>query len=465
MVNPKERLADGAKGMQLMKPSTQKPLISRPNPLIKDVSNRLYSNKDKTGDVTFASGRETVVAHKSVLATLSPKYEAQFYGIGSSNCDVVEITEPVAAFHEFLQFFYLAEVVLTSENIEHVLSLAKDALVDEIINECFRFLSETVSVDSLCQTYHLALTYGSDGLVEFCERQIGRHSGEILASEGFLSSNRDIVLSILQMDSLNCKETVVFNACIEWANHPDQPTAQLRDVLGSLLYQIRFGTMSFEEFISCYKAHKDLFTDAERDEILFTIGNLAEFSARLFNDEPRGAPYRKWDEKTAVECNRVLTEVNTGTFHFGNYSTEFSCSSAVLLGGFYCVCLVGMAGCPIAEKYVTAHISIARKKTAREADGRSVYEATEQLTFQTDAHVFVKIPRPIHINPALVYAIQVEIKEGFSANTYKFKNEVTLSDGTTVNFYGTQGLVTGVLLNHCQEPGMIASNQDDETNI
>lgn len=40
----------------------------------------MFELRDKTGDITFNVGTKQIKAHKCVLAALSPKYMAQFYG-------------------------------------------------------------------------------------------------------------------------------------------------------------------------------------------------------------------------------------------------------------------------------------------------------------------------------------------------------------------------------------------------
>ncbi|XP_031635390.1 kelch-like protein 8 [Contarinia nasturtii] len=191
------------------------------NPLVSEVCTRMYENKGKTGDVKFKIGTDEISAHKCVLASLSPKYEAQFYGeFDDTKSDVIEVKDVTAdAFKEYLQFFYLNEFPLTHANIEHVLSLAELSLVEEFVDECINFLIETLSVETVCLTYCVAIKHGCEDVIELCERKISLHSDEVFASKDFVSSSREVIFNILQLDSLNCKETDVFNACIKWAKH------------------------------------------------------------------------------------------------------------------------------------------------------------------------------------------------------------------------------------------------------
>lgn len=444
--------------------SSKKVLKGRVNLLAMQTTSRLFSNRDKTGDIKFKIGHEEVWAHKCVLAALSPKYETQFYGAGDfddKNSNVIEVKEvTAAAFKEFLQFFYLKVIQLTHENIEHVFTLAETSLVEEFVNACIEFLTETVSNENVCQSFYLAMKHGCEHLLETCERKIS-----VFASKGFIASKREVVFNILQLDSLNCKEIEVFNACVAWAKNfctengtDPEDTKNLREALVgttnsevNLLHQIRFGVMTIEEFMKCYKSYKNLFAEDEREEVLYTIGKVSDTKPKRFNEELRDVPYSKWDEDTKVECSRIFAETASANFHFGTYKTTFSLNKPILLGGFYCGCLFENANIDIDEKVISANLTIVRKHTTQDADGKMVFKNVEQLAFGTKRQATVKFQRPIFIKPDFVYEIQLKFKEGFSVKSYEFKKDVILNNDTTVTFYETQGLVTCLIVNLCKD--------------
>lgn len=182
----------------------------------------MYKMRVKTGDITFKIGDEKIKAHKCVLAALSPKYEAQFFGgdFKDKIIDVIEVMDVSAtAFEEFLQFFYLSSVQLTHEKIEDVLKSADELMGKEIVKVCYDFLTETLSVDTVCLTYHVCHTlparnYSVENkeLIDRCEQLISLNSEEVYSSPGFNKCAREDIFNILQLDSLNCKETEVTRA-------------------------------------------------------------------------------------------------------------------------------------------------------------------------------------------------------------------------------------------------------------
>lgn len=116
-------------------------------------------DRNETGDVTFLVETEQIRAHRSVLAALSPKFKAQFYGLIT---DMGEISIPnvtATAFNEFLQICYKKTANLTMDNIETVLDLAIQSLVDDFVECCVNFLKDAIKANNVCTAYRLAILY------------------------------------------------------------------------------------------------------------------------------------------------------------------------------------------------------------------------------------------------------------------------------------------------------------------
>lgn len=256
----------------------------------------LYNKRHKTGDITFVVGSERtkINAHRCVLAALSPKYEAQFFG---PNPDCGEIHVPnvsAGAFNEFLQFFYQETVNLSIENIEAVLDLAEQSLVAEFVTDCERFLQSKTTPQNTCWAYGLAIKYNLEAFQSHCEQEIGMNIVQVFASDDFLHCDREMLLNILKMDSLRCTETDVVNACIAWARADCKQKKldigkpkNLRTVLGDAIYQIRFTSMQAQEFAALHKSLPDFFTNDEAIELFYIVSELDGFKSEKFNQNPR----------------------------------------------------------------------------------------------------------------------------------------------------------------------------------
>lgn len=267
---------------------------TRVNSVIKETMKTLYSERDETGDVTFIVESESIRAHRCVLAAISPKYKTQFY---SAQPDIGEIyVDHISAdaFKEFLQFFYLKKVVLTTKNIEIVLNLAKESLVDAFVTICIKFLMKVVKLDNFFWTYQLAIAHDIEKLKKQCEEKIRTKARKIFKSNGFVDCDRNLLIQILKLNSLQCKETEIFDACIAWAKAACQRDGidsenmeNLHDMLSDVMAQIRFCSMTVEEFAAIHSKYNGFFTVDETKEIFYMIGKVPNFTSERFNQMAR----------------------------------------------------------------------------------------------------------------------------------------------------------------------------------
>lgn len=247
--------------------------------------------REQTGDVTFVVESERIRAHRLILAGLSPKYKAQFYGPSPDDGEIRIADVSAAAFREFLEFFYKENVKLTMENIETVLDLAKQSLNDDFVDVCSNFLKNAMTTNNLCVAYRLAIMYDMESLRFDCAQQISAKTTDLFASDDFLRCDRDVLMSILKLDTMNCSEVAMFNACIAWARADctrkgldESMPENLRASLGDAIYQIRFASMNAEEFAMLHKSLDGFFTPDEVIEFLYVIGKLKDFEPRMFTN-------------------------------------------------------------------------------------------------------------------------------------------------------------------------------------
>lgn len=302
--------------------------------IVYKTTTNLYPDKDDTGDVSFLVESQKIRAHRIILAALSPKYKAQFYGPQPDAGEIKVQGVTAAAFEEFLQFFYLHEVQLSKENIEEVLNLARQSLVDEFVDECVHFLIDILTVERLCWTYQLAIFYDLEFLRNRCESEISGKTKELFASESFKQCDHEILTRILKLDSFKCTEGEVFDACISWAQaackekyiDASKP-ANLRSALGDAIFSVRFASMTLEEFTSRHKAFEGFFTKDESDEITHIIAKSEDFQPKKFMPTLR-------DQTPYLECYRRRIR-GLDEFEFGGmYTCGFQCDKPIHLHGF-----------------------------------------------------------------------------------------------------------------------------------
>lgn len=79
---------------------------------------------------------EKVKAHKVFLSLDCPVFDTMFFGSIPEKGDVPIVDVSAEAFIEFLQFFYLDEVKLSSANIVEVTNLCKKYEMNDFLTPC-----------------------------------------------------------------------------------------------------------------------------------------------------------------------------------------------------------------------------------------------------------------------------------------------------------------------------------------
>lgn len=125
----------------------------------------------------------------------------------------------------------------------------------------------------------------------------------------------------------------MFETCIKWAQTEchrrgidDKKGENIRIVLDAAFYNIRFGSMTVEEFANIHSAHPDLFLANELHELLYKFGNVKNMESSLFSKNPRFL--------TSSRCKIVGYCSANIIYSLGSESIEFKCNKAIYLNVF-----------------------------------------------------------------------------------------------------------------------------------
>lgn len=167
--------------------------------------NELYLNP-KGADVNFVFDADTdhpqkLPAHKIILSLDSPVYDRMFFGSMQEKGDVLIVDATIAAFKEFLQFFYCNEVSLSSINVIYVTNLCKKSEMNEFLKPCETALQDSLAMNDMCWGYSIAQLLEQENLSRFCEEKIKTYAAKIITSESFLECDIKILSKILAMVS------------------------------------------------------------------------------------------------------------------------------------------------------------------------------------------------------------------------------------------------------------------------
>lgn len=234
-------------------------------------------NNEKASDITFIVGDkdkgtvERIPAISSLLMAASEVFHAMFTGdLPRPQEEYVPDAEP-AAFRIMLRYIHTDKLDVGLDYALPLLYLAKKYMLTNLSNEVVQTVSKLLTAQNVCQLLQSAGL--AEEIRDMCSNLIAKESSEVLNSDAFFSSSALVVADILRMDSLHIREHDAFAAIIEWSkrelSRQSKPisASNVRDVLGDVLYLIRFPLMSAFEF-GATGSIKQLLTVEERLSVL-----------------------------------------------------------------------------------------------------------------------------------------------------------------------------------------------------
>lgn len=411
-------------------------------------------------DVWFNFHGERIPAHKIILTTMSPWFQTMFLGSlpEGAEVDMSEGKLTADAFKEFLQFFYMDvdNVILTMENIDGVIDLAKQSLTDHIFDECENFLVKTVTTDTMCFGYELALRYGANKLKAICEDEICVNAEKILRSPSFIEFPHEFLQNILKCDALACEEKDVFDACIAWAkaacnrNNQDPSKADnLRAHLKDSVYQIRFNSMTKKEIANCIGPYSGLFLADELEEIICMNGN--ETNGKKFNWTPRYFNL-KCDKGRQLKCKRFQFWSLDFMYEVKEVETlTFTCNRRVLLTGFKCEC-AKQYQCEV-DFVINEMRSNDENKVERYSQQQVILDFKHKRKEVSSYEAQVPLNKAILLRPKHKYEIritrkleQLDTEEAKLWNKTIFKSSVLVDLDIMIRFNKRQGIISALNL-------------------
>lgn len=237
-------------------------------------------------------------------------------------------------------------------------------------------------------------------------------------------------------------------AWVQATSKKNQVTKELvRAHLGELFYDIRFGSMTINEFVAVSVSYDDLFSSNEYKEIVQLIV-AKEFQSNKFKRNSRQTQPEMqvtWNKDAVIECGRVVEDQNP----IASYcilqaveTTTFTTNKPVILGEFYCTDLIiqGEAG---SRNALTTEVSITE-----------IFDKEHQTVIRagkgTLGNELISL-RPVLIRPGFMYEIQ--FKQMPNKHFYRakeLKDEVEFDTDIVIQFHGissNRGLIKTLRFN------------------
>ena len=149
---------------------------------------------------------------------------------------------------------YSDEIELEADTVLATLYAAKKYIVPALAKACVTFLETSLEAKNACVLLSQSRLFEEPELTQRCWEVIDAQAELALRSEGFCEIDRPTLEIILQRETLNTREALVFEAVLDWAASECGRQGLVvtapnrRAVLGKALYSVRIPTMTLEEF-------------------------------------------------------------------------------------------------------------------------------------------------------------------------------------------------------------------------
>ncbi|KAK7903980.1 hypothetical protein WMY93_016587 [Mugilogobius chulae] len=170
------------------------------------------------------------------------------------------------------RYLYSDEIDLEADTVLATLYAAKKYIVPALAKACVTFLETSLEAKNACVLLSQSRLFEEPELTQRCWEVIDAQAELALCSEGFCEIDLQTLEIILQRETLNAKEVVIFDAVMNWASAECKrqglgPTIRnRREVLGKALFLVRIPTMTLEEFANG-AAQSDILTLEETHNV------------------------------------------------------------------------------------------------------------------------------------------------------------------------------------------------------
>lgn len=100
---------------------------------------------------------------------------------------------------------------------------------------------------------------------------VKKSTGQVLSDQSWLEAPEEVVLKVLEMNSMRCSEVELIENLLKWGRAQVEDEADLRAKVDNGLKLIRFCTMGKKEFSNLVRRQPTLLTASENQQIFLTL--------------------------------------------------------------------------------------------------------------------------------------------------------------------------------------------------
>jgi kelch-like protein 19 len=253
-------------------------------------------------DISLRAESEMFVAHRVVLAAVSPYFKAMFCN-NMVECGMTEVPlQGVRAdgLRMIIDFAYTSELCISESNVCMLLSAGVMYQMSHVVDACCTFLECQLDPTNCIGIADFAHAHGCCQLYQQAREYIYRHFTEVSRGEEFLQLSLSQVTQWIRRDELNVRcEVEVYEAVLRWVGHDIN---RRRPKLEQLLNAVRCHFLS-PSFLSAQLKSSEILAAAPqrcRDYLNSVISVLAT-------------------HQPCVERRRRLCDPASAVYVFGGY--------------------------------------------------------------------------------------------------------------------------------------------------
>lgn len=341
-----------------------------------------------------------------------------------------------------------------------MLYAAKKFQLKGLTTLCFQYLDAEMHDETVSKIMEQAHIYNETGLYEKCLRYTLTNGNTVLRKPGFAELCSECVARILKSDDLRANEEAVFEGCITWANaecrrQKKQTTDETRrEVLGKLLYLIRFPVMDITYFTQKVSLGNLLSHDETLSIFQYFHGEEQQLPNRFSRSERNRFPRTMKDNAEPVMLSTrspAMSRVNRFSTTEGQWkqncspdAISFTVSHPIVLYG---VEIYGVAsGKETYNVKMFVYDDITREEIRK--NEASVYTTNIKQTYE------VYLTRPVRIPARRLFTVMVIIR-GCPTVKGVDGEKVHIVDGVQFEFSDSSKSHNGTNVNVGQIPGLL----------
>ncbi|XP_059622275.1 BTB/POZ domain-containing protein 2-like [Phlebotomus argentipes] len=253
--------------------------------------------KELMSDMTFLVGTNEVriPGHRLVLAANSHDFYNVLYHLRPDSMELRIEDVSVAVFMRFLEYCYTGHIHLELDKVFDVLKLAMRFEMRHLEGICINFVDRLMNTQNCLRFLNKSWQLGCLRLVQKCQEHLADNFGDVLSNNrlplDFPELPHGAVKWIVELETLQCDEKSLFDAVMMWSRREctrcnlSVTPQNMRTVLGDIIYQIRFPTMTTQEFAECNKTYPELLSADEMTKIM--VFSAVPAARVRFNVHPR----------------------------------------------------------------------------------------------------------------------------------------------------------------------------------